>query len=105
MLSTTFGIKPAQSPLYSFVSAYILPFGLLLLLLSMNVSATVRLGPKALFLFLSGTIGVVIGGPIALAIFQPFLPEDAWKGGAALAGSWIGGSANMACDDRCSWNT
>ncbi|EEL50366.1 MULTISPECIES: DUF819 domain-containing protein [Bacillus cereus group] len=96
MLSTTFGITPAQSPLYSFVSAYILPFGLLLLLLSMNVSATLRLGPKALFLFLSGTIGVVIGGPIALAIFQPFLPEDAWKGVAALAGSWIGGSANMA---------
>ncbi|QST01205.1 DUF819 family protein [Pontibacillus sp. ALD_SL1] len=96
MLSTTFGITPSSSDLYSFVSAYILPFGLLLLLLSTDVKATLRLGPKAIFLFLSGTIGVIIGAPIAMAIFQPFLPEDAWKGVAALAGSWIGGTANMA---------
>lgn len=96
MLSTTFGITPSSSELYSFVSAYILPFGLLLLLLSTDVKATLRLGPKAIFLFLSGTIGVIIGAPIAMAIFQPFLPEDAWKGVAALAGSWIGGTANMA---------
>ncbi|MFP3340148.1 DUF819 family protein, partial [Micrococcus sp. SIMBA_131] len=47
-------------------------------------------------MFLAGTIGVIIGGPIALAIFQPWLPENAWTGVAALAGSWIGGSANMA---------
>ncbi|MFD1017911.1 DUF819 family protein [Thalassobacillus hwangdonensis] len=96
MLSTTLGITPSSSALYDFVSVYILPFGLLLLLLSTDVPATLRLGPKALFLFLSGTVGVVLGGPIALAIFQPWLPVDAWTGVAALAGSWIGGSANMA---------
>ncbi|MCA1066310.1 DUF819 family protein [Rossellomorea aquimaris] len=96
MLSTTFGIIPDQSSLYDFTSAYILPVGLLLLLLSANVPATLKLGPKAITMFLAGTLGVVIGGPIALAIFQPFLPEDAWTGVAALAGSWIGGSANMA---------
>jgi uncharacterized membrane protein len=96
MISTTLGIIPSSSTLYDFVSTYILPFGLLLLLLSTNVPATLRLGPKAISMFLAGTLGVVIGGPIALAIFQPFLPEDAWKGVAALAGSWIGGSANMA---------
>ncbi|MBM7702442.1 DUF819 domain-containing protein [Metabacillus iocasae] len=96
MISTTLGITPSSSSLYDFVSTYILPFGLLLLLLSTNVPATLRLGPKALLLFLAGTLGVIIGGPISLAIFQPFLPEDAWKGVAALAGSWIGGSANMA---------
>ncbi|WP_110113495.1 DUF819 family protein [Bacillus sp. CGMCC 1.16541] len=96
MISTTLGITPSSSALYDFVSTYILPFGLLLLLLSTNIPATLRLGPKALLLFLAGTFGVIIGGPISLAIFQPFLPEDAWKGVAALAGSWIGGSANMA---------
>lgn len=96
MISTTLGIIPDQSSLYDFVSIYILPFGLLLLLLSANVPATLKLGPKALLMFFAGTIGVVIGGPIALAIFQPFLPEQAWTGVAALAGSWIGGSANMA---------
>ncbi len=96
MLSTTFAIIPQESSLYGFVSTYILPVGLLLLLLSANVPATLRLGPKALLMFLAGTIGVIIGGPIALAIFQPWLPADAWTGVAALAGSWIGGSANMA---------
>ncbi|WP_456272700.1 DUF819 family protein [Bacillus sp. AK031] len=96
MLSTTFGIIPDSSDLYSFVSTYILPVGLLLLLLSANVPATLKLGPKAIMMFLAGTVGVIIGGPIALAIFQPLLPEEAWTGVAALAGSWIGGSANMA---------
>lgn len=47
-------------------------------------------------MFLVGTIGIIIGGPIALGIFQPWLPADAWTGVAALGGSWIGGSANMA---------
>lgn len=96
MISTTLGIIPAQSSLYDFVSTYILPFGLLLLLLSANVPATLKLGPKALMMFFAGTLGVIIGGPIALAIFQPILPEAAWTGVAALSGSWIGGSANMA---------
>ncbi|MBM7588059.1 putative membrane protein [Bacillus pakistanensis] len=96
MLSTTLGIIPADSALYDFASTFILPVGLLLLLLSANVPATLKLGPKALMMFFAGTLGVIIGGPIALAIFQPFLPEEAWTGVAALAGSWIGGSANMA---------
>lgn len=96
MISTTLGIIPDQSTLYDFVSTYILPFGLLLLLLSANVPATLKLGPKAIMMFFAGTLGVIIGGPIALAIFQPLLPEEAWTGVAALSGSWIGGSANMA---------
>ncbi|SFL73444.1 Uncharacterized membrane protein [Gracilibacillus orientalis] len=95
MLSTTFGIIPQSSDLYSFLSTYILPAGLLLLMISTNVPATFKLGGKAVVLFLAGTFGVVIGGPIAFALFQGMLPEEAWRGVGALAGSWIGGSANM----------
>ena len=43
----------------------------------------------------TGTVGVVVGGPIVLAIFGGLLPPDAWQGMAALAGSWIGGGANF----------
>ena len=43
----------------------------------------------------AGTVGIVIGGPISLLIFQDALPADAWTGFAALSGSWIGGTANM----------
>ncbi|WP_085524601.1 DUF819 family protein [Tuberibacillus sp. Marseille-P3662] len=95
MISTTVGILPQSSDLYSFMSTYMLPAGLLLLMLSANVPATLKLGSKALFVFLAGTVGVIIGGPIAFALFHSLLPEDAWRGVGALAGSWIGGTANM----------
>ncbi|SET98333.1 Uncharacterized membrane protein [Salinibacillus kushneri] len=95
MLSTTFGIIPQSSDLYSFLGTYILPAGLLLLMISTNVPATFKLGGKAVLVFLAGTLGVVIGGPIAIGLFQGILPEDTWRGVGALAGSWIGGSANM----------
>ncbi|MCA0987005.1 DUF819 domain-containing protein [Guptibacillus algicola] len=95
MLSTTFGIIPQSSDLYSFLSTYMLPAGLLLLMISTNVPATFKLGGKAILVFLAGTLGVVIGGPISFFLFQGILPDEAWRGVAALAGSWIGGSANM----------
>lgn len=47
MLSTTFGIIPQSSDLYSFLSTYMLPAGLLLLMISTNVPATLKLGGKA----------------------------------------------------------
>ena len=95
MLSTTFGIIPQSSDLYSFMGTYMLPAGLLLLMISTNVPATFKLGGKAVLVFLAGTVGVIVGGPVAFALFQGILPEEAWRGVGALAGSWIGGSANM----------
>ena len=92
---TTAGIIPAESPLYDWIKTHLLPASLFLLVLSLDVRAILRLGPKAIIMLLSGTAGVVIGGPIALLICQQWLPEDAWRGMAALCGSWIGGTANM----------
>lgn len=95
MLLTTAGITPGASPAYDWMSRYLLPIALILLMITVDVPAILRLGPKALLMMLSGTVGVILGGPIALALFGQFLPEDAWKGFAALAGSWIGGTANF----------
>jgi uncharacterized membrane protein len=95
MISTTLGITPDQSELYSWVKNYFLPAALVLLLLSADIKAIAKLGPKALGTMLGGTIGIVLGGVISLAIFSAWLPEDAWQGMGALSGSWIGGSANM----------
>ena len=94
-LLTTLGIIPDQSPLYHWVKQFLLPASLLLLVLSLDVPGILRLGPKAVTMLLTGTAGVVIGGPIALLICQRWLPDDAWQGMAALAGSWIGGGANF----------
>ncbi len=99
---TTCGILPAESPFYGWVKGYILPTALFLLVLSLDLPAILRLGPKAGIMLLAGTAGVVIGGPIALFLSINLLPAeywglpaDAWKGMAALSGSWIGGGANF----------
>jgi len=92
---TTLGVIPAESPLYDWIKAYVLPASLMLLILALDVPGIIRLGPKAVIMLLAGTTGVVIGGPISLLVCQQWLPEDAWRGMAALAGSWIGGGANF----------
>ncbi len=94
-LSTTVGITPMASPAYDWMRAYLLPIALLLLMITVDLRAIMRLGPVALIMMLAGTVGIIVGGPIALGVFGAWLPEDAWKGFAALAGSWIGGTANM----------
>ena len=74
---------------------YLLPFSLMLLMVTVDLRAILRLGGKALVMMLAGSAGIIVGGPLALALFGRWLPPDAWKGMAALSGSWIGGSANM----------
>ena len=92
---TTIGVIPAESALYSWIKDFVLPAALLLLILSLDLGGIIRLGPKAVIMLLAGTAGVVIGGPVSLLICQRWLPEDVWRGMAALAGSWIGGGANF----------
>ncbi len=102
-LLTTFGVvDPEQSRLYFVASRYLLPAALVLLTLSADLPATMKLGPKALIMFLTGTLGVMIGGPVAIwltSLMAPELlgtgPEAIWRGMATVAGSWTGGSANQ----------
>lgn len=94
-ISTTLGITPAASPVYDWMVRFLLPIALLLLMITIDLKAILRLGPTALAMVVAGTLGIVIGGPIAYLVFGRFLPEDAWMGLAALSGSWIGGTANM----------
>lgn len=95
MFSTTLGIIPAASPAYDWVTRYLLPMALLLLMMTVDVPALLKLGRPATVMMLAGTAGIVIGGPVALAVFGRWLPAEAWKGLAALSGSWIGGSAQL----------
>jgi uncharacterized membrane protein len=93
-----------KSQVYYIASRFLLPAALVLMTLSIDLKAVFNLGPKALIMFLTGTLGVIIGGPIAILIISMISPEtvggvgpDAvWRGLATLAGSWIGGGANQA---------
>ena len=83
---------------------YLLPATLVLLTLSIDLKEIFKLGPKALIMFLTGTVGVVLGGPIAVllvAYLAPDIigvdgPDAVWRGLSTVAGSWIGGGANQA---------
>lgn len=92
---TTLGVLPDDSALYEWIKVFLLPASLLLLILALDLPGIVRLGPKAVIMLLAGTTGVVLGAPLALLIFQAWVPDDTWQGMAALTGSWIGGGANM----------
>ncbi|UCC47503.1 MAG: DUF819 family protein [Gemmatimonadota bacterium] len=94
-LSTSVGITPIASPTYDWMARYLLPFSLMLLMVTVDVRAILRLGKMALVMMLVGAAGIVIGGPIALAVLGHWLPSDTWTGMAALSGSWIGGAPNM----------
>ena len=91
-----------HSQLYFVASRYLLPASLILLCLGIDFQGIKRLGPKALIMFFSATVGIIIGGPIALLLISwvsPDLlgssPQDIWRGLSTVAGSWIGGGANQ----------
>ncbi len=97
-------IVEKSSNVYYIASRFLLPASLVLMTLSIDLKSIFNLGPKALIIFLTGTMGIIIGGPIAILIISSFSPQtvggigpDAvWRGLSTLAGSWIGGGANQA---------
>lgn len=96
-------ISGEESNLYFVASRYLLPASLVLLTLSIDFKGIIGLGPKAIVMFLAGTVGIVIGGPLALITVSYFAPEitagagpdELWRGLSTIAGSWIGGGANQ----------
>ena len=104
-LFNSFGIiSGEQSKLYFVASRYLLPTSLALLTVSIDIPEIKKLGSKAIVMFLTGTFGIILGGPIAIIFVSFFAPsiinnagaEQVWRGLTTVAGSWIGGGANQA---------
>jgi len=97
-------ISGEVSKLYFVASRYLLPASLALLTISIDLPEIRKLGSKALIMFFTGTIGIIIGGPLSIIIFSSMAPEilnnegyeTVWRGLSTVAGSWIGGGANQA---------
>lgn len=97
-------VDHGNKTLYFVATRYLLPATLVYLTLSIDLKEIFKLGPKALIMFLTGTAGVIVGGPLAVFIVAYISPEtigvdgpDAvWRGLSTVAGSWIGGGANQA---------
>ena len=90
------GVIPASSPVYAGLSNFVLPAFIVLMLIKVNVPAAVRIMGKGVLVMLMGTLGVMVGAVISYWIVHRWLAPDAWTGFGALAGSWIGGTGNMA---------
>ncbi len=91
-----------ESQLYFVASRYLLPASLVLLCLGIDFQGIINLGSKALIMFFAATLGIILGGPIALLLVTyvapdiiPVTPDELWRGLSTVAGSWIGGGANQ----------
>lgn len=97
-------ISGEVSNLYFVASRYLLPASLVLLTISVDLPQIIKLGPKALIMFLTGTFGIIVGAPISILLVSYFSPwllngiefDLIWRGLTTVAGSWIGGGANQA---------
>jgi uncharacterized membrane protein len=103
-LLNSFGlISGEHSGLYQVASRFLLPASLVLFTISLDLKEIWKLRHKAGLMFITGTVGIVLGGPVAILIVSSFAPEivggagpDAvWRGLSTIAGSWIGGGANQ----------
>ncbi len=89
-------LMPNESIIYSGLTKFALPAFIVLMLIKVDVPAVIRIMGKGVLVMLMGTVGVMVGAVVSYMIVHRWLSEDAWKGVGALAGSWIGGTANMA---------
>lgn len=97
-------ISGSSSSLYTIASRYLLPASLVLFTISLDLKEIWKLRKKAGLMFITASVSILLGGPIAVFLVSLFAPEvvggegpDAvWRGLSTVAGTWIGGGANQA---------
>ena len=102
LLSSFNLISAMESQLDETASRFLLPTCLVFFTLGIDFQAIKKLGGKAIFVFLIGAVGVMVGGPLGLLVGKAIDPgflnrngEEVWRGLATIAGSWTGGNANQ----------
>jgi len=99
MLLSTFGVWQQTeeiNTLYKALKSNLLPAMIFLMLLNADLRQIKKLGMKIIFAFLTASITIGIAFVVAYALFLPMFEADSWKTFAALSGSWMGGTGNMA---------
>ncbi|MFM6948312.1 MAG: DUF819 domain-containing protein [Aquirufa sp.] len=92
-------IDSSKSDLNTSLSKVLLPFCIFYFTLGLPLKKLKSIGKNFLIVFLAGSLGVIIGGPIALFVSHSFFPEsfnsESYRGMSTIAGSWIGGTTNQ----------
>lgn len=80
---------------YRTVRGHLIPAMIFVMLLRCDLRKILQLGPRMLLGFFSATFTIMIGFMVMFYFMKDGFPAEGWKTWGALAGSWIGGTANM----------
>lgn len=89
-------VIPRSTPIYSEFKSWAVPMFIILMLLDINIREALRVAWRGVGVLVLGAFGIVVGATVSFYLFRAGLPENAWSGFGALAGSWIGGTGNLA---------
>ncbi len=89
-------VIPRSTPIYTTFRSFAVPMFIVLMLLDINIRQSLRVAWRGAGVLVLGAFGIVIGAVISFFLFREGLPPDTWRGYGALAGSWIGGTGNLA---------
>jgi uncharacterized membrane protein len=96
ILLSNIGLIPRSSPVYTHFKAFAVPMFIVLMLLDINIRQAFKVAWRGAAVLTLGAVGIALGAAVAFALFREGLPPDTWRGFGALAGSWIGGTGNLA---------
>jgi len=89
-------VIPRSSPIYSTLRSFAVPMFIVLMLLDINIRESIKIAWRGAAVLTFGAFGIAIGATISFFLLRNWLPPDTWRGYGALAGSWIGGTGNLA---------
>ena len=89
-------VIPTASPTYDQFKSFGVPMFIILMLLDVDIRATMKVALRSIGVLVFGAFGVVFGGVLAFWLLSGYLDPEDWRAFGALAGSWIGGTGNLA---------
>jgi hypothetical protein len=89
-------VIPRSSEIYTTFRSFAVPLFIVLMLLDINIRQAMRVAWRGAAVMVLGAFGIVAGAVLSFFMFRSGLPEGTWMGYGALAGSWIGGTGNLA---------
>ena len=96
IILSNLNVIPRSSPIYTTFRSFAVPMFIVLMLLDIDIRQAMRVAWRGAAVMVLGAFGIVVGAVIAFALFRSGVPEGTWMGFGALAGSWIGGTGNLA---------
>jgi uncharacterized membrane protein len=99
MLFSTLGLWHKTESIngaYQTLKTNLLPAMIFLMLLDADLRQISKLGSKMLLAFFAAALSIGLAFVLTFTLFLPYLQPESWKTFAALSGSWMGGTGNMA---------